>query len=234
MLKEVVSRIEQRLAALKISASAASSRAGLSRDAIRNMQRAAAEDSRQGASTNTLLALAPVLETSAAWLLTGEGAEEYRTIPIVGKAGAGPDGTVLFATGDGNFGEIPAPTNSVPTTVALVVQGDSMKGTASDGWIVTYDDKGPPREDHMGEPCVCWLEDDRVLIKTPFWGRGPGLFDLESENASTMRDIPVRYMALVTNIVPRRAAEKFIRRRPDYPIEDVTIARQSPASRVKA
>ncbi|MGO4449065.1 helix-turn-helix domain-containing protein [Phyllobacterium sp. TAF24] len=145
------------------------------------------------------------------------------TTPIVGRAGAGPDGSVLFATGDGNFGEIPAPVNSTTTTEALEVQGDSMTGIANDGWVITYDEKQPPNEDHMGEPCVCWLEDHRVLVKIPFPGRGAGLYDLESASAKTMRDVPVRYFALVTNIIPRKAAKKFIKRNPDHQIEDVSI-----------
>jgi SOS-response transcriptional repressor LexA len=45
----------------------------LSEDAIRNLKRAVKEpDGRKGVSTRTITALAPVLETSAAWLLTGE------------------------------------------------------------------------------------------------------------------------------------------------------------------
>ncbi|MBB2973978.1 hypothetical protein [Mesorhizobium sp. RMAD-H1] len=171
---------------------------------------------------------AQAFRVSEGWLLTGEGIgpddNKPKTVPITGMAGAGPDGTVLFATGDSNFGEITAPVNSTPTTEALEVKGDSMRGIANDGWIITYDEKQPPNEDHMGEPCVCWLEDDRVLVKIPFPGRGPGLFDLESANAPTMRDVPVRYFALITNIVPRRAARKFIKRNPDHGIKDVKIA----------
>lgn len=168
---------------------------------------------------------AKAFRVSEAWLLTGEGDPDgqQNTIPIVGLAGAGPDGSVLFATGDGNFGEVPAPVNSTPRTEALEIKGDSMTGIANDGWIITYDEKETPSEEHIGEPCVCWLNDGRVLIKTPYHGRGVGLYDLESTNASTMRDIPVLYFALITNIVPKRAAKKFIKRNPDHHIQDVKI-----------
>lgn len=165
-------------------------------------------------------------KVSLDWLLTGRGDSNLPEffVPIVGRAGAGPDGTVLFATGDGNFGEVPAPVGASDTTEALEVQGDSMRGLANDGWLIFYDDKLPPMEEHMGEPCVCFLEDDRVLVKVPEPGSQAGLFHLFSVNAETMRDVPVRFFALVTDIKPRRSAQKFIRRNPDHPINDVKLA----------
>lgn len=224
MEKDLLNRIDRRLAAVGLNESAASKIAGLSDSAIRNFRRAVEAGKEAGLSTRTISALAPVLKTSAGWLLTGEGSEDEALVPIVGKAGAGPDGTVLFATGDGNFGEIPAPANSTASTEALEVQGDSMRGIANDGWIITYDDKRAPGDEHMGEPCVCWLENDRVLVKTPYPSREVGLFHLESANAATMRDVPVRYMALVTNIIPRKSAEKWVRRNPTVDVTDVKLA----------
>lgn len=159
---------------------------------------------------------------SEAWLLTGEGqAEEARLAPIRGLAGAGPDGAVLFATGDGNFGEVQAPIDSSPSVEALEVRGASMYGIANDGWLIFYEDKEVPSENHIGELCVCWLEDERVLVKIPQPGSEPGLFNLESANAPTMRDIPVRYFSVVTDIKTRRSAERFIRRNPGHEIRDV-------------
>jgi len=145
------------------------------------------------------------------------------TVPIVGKAGAGPDGSVLFATGDGNFGEVEAPPDASPDAAALEVEGDSMYGIANDGWILFYEDKAAPSAEHMGELCVCWLEDERVLVKFPQPGSQPGLFHLESANAPMMRDVPVRAFAIVTDIKTRRAAQRFIRRNPEHHVEDVKI-----------
>lgn len=169
---------------------------------------------------------AKAFKVSEGWLLTGEGPapEKGETMTkIVGKAGAGPDGAVLFATGDGYFGEVPAPEGATENTSALEVEGDSMRGLANDGWLIFYDEKESPREDHMGEPCVCFLEDDRVLVKTPYPGSQPGLFHLESVNAPMMRDIAVRYFAFVTDIKPRRSAQKHIRRNPNADVQDVRL-----------
>lgn len=147
--------------------------------------------------------------------------DEQRLVPIVGKAGAGPEGTVLFADGHGSLGEIPAPANTTPRTEALEVAGTSMRGIAEDGWIITYDEPLDPTADMENEPCVCWLEDGRVLVKVLHFGRGDGLFDLESANAPLMRDVPLEKAALVTNIIPRRAAQKFVKRNPHAQIVDV-------------
>lgn len=166
---------------------------------------------------------AKAFRVSEGWLLTGEGDEEVFYVPIVGLAGAGPDGSVLFAEGDGNFGEIIAPPGAAPETEALEVRGTSMHGMANDGWMIFYDERTAPSAEHMGEPCVCWLEDGHVLVKTPYPGQEPGLFNLESTNAPLMRDVPVRSMALVTDIKTRKAVQRFIRRNPDVRFDDVKI-----------
>ena len=75
-LAEILTRIEKRLTATGLSASAASKAAGKS-EAIRNLQRAVEDGSaRQGMTTATINALAPVLGTTPIWLFAGAGPEE--------------------------------------------------------------------------------------------------------------------------------------------------------------
>lgn len=69
-LAEVLERIEARLKILDLTENAASRAAGKP-DAIRNLRRGVQSGARKGISTATLSALAPVLKTSAEWLLTG-------------------------------------------------------------------------------------------------------------------------------------------------------------------
>jgi len=162
------------------------------------------------------------------WLMTGKGPmlpDGERTVPIVGYAGAGPDGSVLFAEGHGSYGEATAPIDASETTEALEVRGDSMHGLANDGWLIFYDDKAAPSPDHMGEPCVCWLSNGKVLIKEPQPGTEPGLFHLTSINARTMIDVPVDAMAVITDIKTRASAKKYIRRHPHIPIDDLVVVR---------
>lgn len=80
MLKDILDRIESRLQALDLTASAASTRAGLSKDAIRNIQRAVELGKEGGASTQTLTKLAPVLQTTASWLLEGDAANDNQPV----------------------------------------------------------------------------------------------------------------------------------------------------------
>lgn len=76
MLDEVLARINLRLEKVGLSESAAARQAGLSADAIRNMRRSVEQGKRAGASTRTLSALAPVLQTTVAWLTEQAGPEE--------------------------------------------------------------------------------------------------------------------------------------------------------------
>ncbi|TGD98080.1 S24 family peptidase [Methylobacterium nonmethylotrophicum] len=74
-LADILSRIDRRLQALGISEHAAGIAAGKP-DAIRNLRRAIEKDGRQGMSTATLNALAPVLRTTPVWLFAGVGRED--------------------------------------------------------------------------------------------------------------------------------------------------------------
>ena len=75
-LTGVLQRIDKRLKVVELSAWKASKLAGLSPDAIRNLQRAAQAGKEGGANSRTIAALAPVLRTNVGWLLDGSGPEE--------------------------------------------------------------------------------------------------------------------------------------------------------------
>lgn len=81
MLKDILERIDKRLAAVGLAESKAAKLAGLSDSAIRNMRRAVRDGKNQGASIKTIEAIAPILNTSSAWLLEGTGSEEGIFIP---------------------------------------------------------------------------------------------------------------------------------------------------------
>lgn len=76
MLNEILDRINRRLEVLGLSPATASHMAGLSKDAIRNIQRSVENGREGGVSTQTVLALAPVLKTTASWLIDEFGPEE--------------------------------------------------------------------------------------------------------------------------------------------------------------
>lgn len=205
-LEDVVERVQARLRALGISAQAASKAAGLSPDAIRNMERAVKAGKRQGVSTRTVTALAPVLHTTSGWLLDGIGDEDGEgttdSVPVVGYVGAGAL-AVMFSEGQGPFDMVPAPDGSTKHTVAAEIRGESL-GPLFDQWLVFYDDvRSPVTPDLIGQLCVVGLADGRVLVKRLQRSAGTDLYHLISNAEGPMLDQAVEWAAKVKTMSPR-------------------------------
>lgn len=212
MLKDVLARIEERLKVLKISATAASRDAGLSEDAIRNMRRAVAADERQGVSTATIFALAPVLHTSPSWLIEGMGPNETVLSRILGYAGADTEGRLIQGDSDPVNEFAPVPPGGTSASVAVHLKGSSMRGIADDGALIYFEDqRTPPTPDMIGYPCIVELEDGRVLFKRLLRGSAPGLYDLESVAGEPIRDVRLKWAAEPTAIIPPRQARRIVR-----------------------
>ena len=77
-MRAALDRIETRLKAVGLSAWKASRLAGV-RDAIRSLKRGVQAGEDITITAHTIERLAPVLKTTAAWLLTGEGREDTST-----------------------------------------------------------------------------------------------------------------------------------------------------------
>lgn len=205
MIADVVARIHERLEQLGLSPRAASLQAGLSEDAIRNLERGVKTRPGQGASTRTIAALAPVLKTTAAWLMSGGDAgagATSRTVAVVGLVGAGSVAT-LYSEGQGPFDEVEAPYDATPNTVALSIEGVSL-GPAFDKGLVFYDDvRSPVTPDLHGRLCVVGLEDGRVLVKV-LRSAGDGTFHLISNTVEEpMLNQYVAWAARVRDVRPR-------------------------------
>lgn len=214
-LKVIVGRIEQRLTALGLSATAASKKAGLSQDAIRNLRRGArGEINVKGGLATTYAALAPVLGTTSQWLTSGIGSETgtaddqaeeelgRRMIRVVGYVGAGAEAH-YYAVAQGDLDEVEAPDGTTESTVAVEIRGDSL-GSLFDRWLVFYDDvRRPVTPDLIGKLCVVGLADDRILIKRLRRAKN-GLFDLESnQTGETIRAVAIEWAAKVRVMTPR-------------------------------
>lgn len=214
MVKDVLDRIERRLKALGISAAKASSDAGLSADAIRNMRRAVENDERKGVSTATILALAPVLQTTASWLLEGVGQEAGEPlVKVLGFAGADSEGYLIHGDADPAYELAPIPPGGTSKSVGVRLKGGSMRGIADDGSLIYFENQQqPPTDDMIGYPCVVQLEDGRVLFKRLLRGSRPKLYDLESTAGDTIRDVRIAWAAEPTAIIPPRQAQRIIRR----------------------
>src|SRR5690606_22237218 len=168
MLKDVLDRIEARLEALDMSATAASREAGLTLDAIRNMRRKVqAGDINAGVKSRTIDALAPVLQTSASWLLTGEGHSqgEERTkgdpvsiipgaslitqdksLPVY-AATMGGDGHVIITFDPIEYVKRPAVLEHVKDGYGVLIVGESMIPAYRPGDTALVNPRLPPQRD---------------------------------------------------------------------------------------
>lgn len=221
-LKKIVGRIERRLKALNLSASKASTLAGLSSSAIYNLQRGAkGKINTKGVNAGTIAKLALVLRTTPAWLISAEGPEvassdhldsssvledvppDGSRVRVVGYVGAGSEAH-YYAIAQGDFEEVEAPAGSNSQTVAVEIKGRSF-GPLLDSWLVFYDDVRSPIDDDMiGEVCVVGLADDRILIKQIRRERD-GSFTLVSNSSDEpIRNAEIEWAAKVRDMRPRR------------------------------
>ena len=143
--QSIISRIKQRLADLGISARAASLRAGLGPDAIRDMERRPD----QSPTLNTVTALAWALECAPEWLAYGRGEDGSPSLddvlPIRGEVAAGLWIEAEPITDDSAVERAPVPPSAaypVAAQYGLRVRGTSINRRASEGDILRCIDIG--------------------------------------------------------------------------------------------
>lgn len=123
-------------------------------------------------------------------------------VPMLGYVGAGAEAH-FYADGHDLNEFVDAPDGATATTRALEIRGNSL-GELFDRWLVFYDDvRSPVTPDLHGRLCVAGLEDDRVLVKKLKPSRTRGLYHLLSNTEAPIFDVPLRWAARVTNMVPR-------------------------------
>ena len=126
------------------------------------------------------------------------------TVPLAGLVGAGAELVFFHHEAGNHLDEIEAPPASSASMVAVQVKGDSMRGSADEGFILYYEDRREPvTDDLIGHLCVVGLPDGRVMVKKLQKGRFPGLFHLYSSNSDPIFDQQVDWAAKVAWIKPR-------------------------------
>ncbi|WGG61838.1 XRE family transcriptional regulator [Brucella intermedia] len=216
MLDDVLQRVEKRLEAVGLSAQAASVKAGLSKDAIRNMQRAVQQKGRAGVSTRTITALAPVLETSVSWLLEGEGDESSPSsggiVSVMGYVGAGAEIEPDFEqTPPDGLEEIQVPFPLPAEMIAFQIRGDSMLPVYKDGHIViVYREQKRPLEAFYGEEAAVRTADGRRFIKTVM--RGVDGVNLFSWNAAVIENVHLEWIGEIFAVLPRSSIRHIDRK----------------------
>lgn len=198
----MLARIESRLKAVGLSAHAASL-AAKRPDAIRNLKRAVKNHYRRGITTETLMALAPVLKTSAAWLLEGIGEQTSGTlVPVVGRVGAGGEIQPSFdkVPHEGLYViEVPFPLPD--DAVALQVEGANMWPRYDPGDVILYRRQGNDVREVVGREAALRIADGNRYLKTVQQGATTDTFDLESHNAAPIRGVRIVWAAEIKGVV---------------------------------
>ena len=151
--------------------------------------------------------MAPVLETTVAWLLGAEGDEHAEphepsdSVPLVGYVAAGATAHFMPA---GQLGTVDRPEWASPATVAVEIRGDSL-GELFDRWLVYYDDvRRPVTADLIGRLCVVGLADGRVLVKKVTKGTKAGHYTLiSSRQEKPIKNVQIEWAGIVKQMVPR-------------------------------
>jgi len=212
-LEDVLARVESRLQALGLSAHAASL-AAKKPDAIRNLRRAVKNGDRRGITTETLVALAPVLKTSAAWLLEGVGGPEPGNhAKVMGRIGAGAEILPEFEQIpiDGLY-DISVPFSIPEDSIAFEVEGESMWPRYDSGDVIICWRQSEDAENVVGREAALRTRDGRRFLKRVRRGAAAGTYDLESHNAAPIRGVEIAWAAPVQAVV---RAEHWQRISPD-------------------
>lgn len=161
-------------------------------------------------------AYAAAFGVSPEWLYDAAGGPQVPgaegLVPVIGRVGANPDGTVLFALGQDPAELAPIPPGGTGQARALRVAGHSMRGVADDGALIYFEDqRTPPSPDMLGHVVVVETDTDEVLVKRLLRGSRPGVFDLESVAGPVRQDARLRWAAHITAIIPPFQARRIIR-----------------------
>jgi len=201
-LEDVLFRIESRLKAVGLSAHAASL-AAKRPDAIRNLKRAVKNHDRRGVTTETLMALAPVLKTTAAWLLEGVGEPTPGNIvQVVGRIGAGAEILPEFEQipPEGLYEiEVPFPISN--DAIAFQVEGGSMWPRYDPGDVIICWRQGTNVDEVVGWEAAVRTTDGKRYLKRIQRGGSSGTFDLESHNAAPIRGVRIEWAAEIKGVV---------------------------------
>lgn len=210
MLKEILERIHKRLEATGLSAAAASARAGLSKDAIRNIERSVEQGKEGGASTQTILKLAPILQTTASWLIEGLGSEHEAFVPLVGYIGAGAEIMPEFEqVPPEGLDQIHVPFPLPGEMIAFEVRGDSMLPVYKDGHVViVYREQKKPVTSFYGEDAAVRTTDGRRFLKTIMKGTP---ITLMSFNAAPIENVGLEWVGEIFAVMPRTQLKRVER-----------------------
>ena len=149
------------------------------------------------------MALAPVLKTTAAWLLEGVGEPTPGNIvQVVGRIGAGAEILPEFEQipPEGLYEiEVPFPISN--DAIAFQVEGDSMWPRYDPGDVIICWRQGTNVDEVVGWEAAVRTTDGKRYLKRIQRGGSSGTFDLESHNAAPIRGVQIEWAAEIKGVV---------------------------------
>jgi phage repressor protein C with HTH and peptisase S24 domain len=190
----VIERLKRARDEAGLSQTALAKRAGVSQQAIGEIERGAVR------SSKAIFKIASALGVPASFLDPSIPSTPLggHFVPVVGYVGAG---SAIFTVDDhpkgGGLEEVEAPPGvSSSSVIALRVRGDSMVPVYRDGDLIFYDQKESGDLMHLvGRDCVVQLEDGRTFLKE--LRRSNGDLYLHSHNADPIINPRISWAARV-------------------------------------
>lgn len=146
--------------------------------------------------------LAPHLKTTPAHLLMLNETEKT-TVPLEGRIVGG--GVIDVSTAQDEPGleyEVELSVRIPDATVAYQVVGESMMPVYRPDTVIICRAHTQDIDRHIGKELAVGTRDHGRMLKTVHPGSKPGRYDLESFNASTIRDAELAWVARIAAIIP--------------------------------
>jgi phage repressor protein C with HTH and peptisase S24 domain len=156
------------------------------------------ESGRRAFDPEQAAAYAKKLKVPPEWLLYARSAPQWAYVPVVGYVGAGAQ--VYPLATDEHIDSIEPPPGCPEGAFALVIRGDSMYPSLSDGDMlvcVHY-----PAEHLLGKRAVVDLSTGERLVKRISPGARPNTYTLLSDNAPPIPDVTITASARILWIAP--------------------------------
>lgn len=128
---------------------------------------------------------------------------EVFRVPLGGRIVGG--GAIDVSTAQGEPGleyEIELSVRVPDATVAYQVVGESMMPVYRPDTVIICRAHTKDVDRHIGKELAVGTPEHGRMLKTLHPGTRPGLYDLESFNAKTMRDVEVEWVARIAAIIP--------------------------------
>lgn len=152
---------------------------------------------------------AKAFRVSSAYLLTGESSDVGPTyVRVVGLVGAG--GQVNDDVTQVHQNQVVRVKIDIPLPdglSAFEVWGDSMLPKYDPGDLIIVQDHPVPVSQVLGDVALVTTANGSRYVKRILRGSEPGLYTLESYNASPMEDVEIREVGMIYLILPRRQVQ---------------------------